>query len=687
MTGRILILSFLLCSKMCSSLSPINEVKSKNTLCYSKAVYTEDCSYDETDDKDEQYSFLVTLKYEFTLNIAKPSNINYYQQYIKETNEIYKKRGNEIYHNLNLRDYSDIYISSCSPFLVYKYDSKEMFESHDIMTLECQTDIKFDNIYLEEYIPNTTIIDDDSNSKKTNNYSFSDALIDVGIPNNKTYQGNGIRIGSIETGIPNNNSLISNNIKGTFGTHRTLHCTKTSSIYSGDDGIANKAELYFASSYNYKFIEGIDYLIEQNVEIINCSMSTPNDSNVDYAKTIINTYNIAFVVSNGNATSTERKISKLSSVPNAISVAASNSAKDVSSLNSNHFLNSTKTECKPTLLAPGENIIGKKYFDSASSGTSYSVPFVTGIIALLMEEFTDLKRNPTKVIALLSNSCTKAVNQKNFFEQYSSGFGIVNYSNAKTIYKNTYSAIIDASTNVYNKNIKLDFGQTIDVVSIISIDDSIPFKIEDNTSDSIGNISFIQYTNLTHLTNEPTQYFNLKYLTKNLIQQSANTGASYSLSYFIHPSVIYNEVPEGLKFNIAKTIITGFDTPTDFNGILYIPDCVKVIEEYAFSGNKDIKAIIFSENSNLSEIKRYAFYSCTNLETIIIPNLIDNIASFAFLGDINLTCYFNFDTDYIDWENLWNLKYVDYDSMIEDHENGIIKDDTCYYKYVEVRKL
>ena len=688
MIGRILILGLLFCIKICPTLSPINEVKSKNHLTYAQTYYSEDCSYDKTNENEkEQYLFLVTLKYEFSYKFTPPTHINDYSQYIKETNRIYKNKGEEIYKNLNFIDYSNMYISSCSPFIVYKYENKELFEKHDLMILEYQTDIKFENIYLEEYIPEVTIIDTDSNSKTTSNYLYSDALVDVGIPTCKTYQGSGIKIGSIETGIPNNYSAISNNVKGTYGTHKTLHCTMTSSIYSGTDGIANKSELYFASSYNYKFIEGIDYLIEQNVEIINCSMSTPNDSNVDYVKTIINTYNVVFVASNGNASDKISKISKLSAIPNAISVGASNSIKDVSSLNSNHFLNSANTECKPTLLAPGEKNIDKQFFNSASSGTSYSAPFVTGIIALLMEEFTDLKRNPIKVITLLSNSCTKTINQKNFFEQYNSGFGIVNFSNARAIYKTTYSTIIDASTSIYNENVKLEFGQIIDVVAMISINDSVPVQINNNVSNCIGNISFIQYTNLTHLTNNPTKYFNLKYLTSTLINQLSKSNVHYSLSYFIHSSTIFDETTNGLKFNASKTTITGFEPAEDFDGILYIPDYVKFIDEYAFYGNHKLKAVIFSENSNLKEIRKYAFCDCINLETIIIPHLIDNIEAYTFLGDTKLVCYFNFNSNLIDWDNLWNLKYVDYENMIKDHESSIIKDDTYYYEYVEVRLL
>ena len=45
MIGRILILGLLFCIKICPTLSPINEVKSKNHLTYAQTYYSEDGTF------------------------------------------------------------------------------------------------------------------------------------------------------------------------------------------------------------------------------------------------------------------------------------------------------------------------------------------------------------------------------------------------------------------------------------------------------------------------------------------------------------------------------------------------------------------------------------------------------------------------------------------------------------------
>ena len=61
MIGRILILGLLFCIKICPTLSPINEVKSKNHLTYAQTYYSEDCSYDKTNEneKEQLFSFIL----------------------------------------------------------------------------------------------------------------------------------------------------------------------------------------------------------------------------------------------------------------------------------------------------------------------------------------------------------------------------------------------------------------------------------------------------------------------------------------------------------------------------------------------------------------------------------------------------------------------------------------------------
>lgn len=62
--------------------------------------------------------------------------------------------------------------------------------------------------------------------------------------------------------------------------------------------------------------------------------------------------------------------------------------------------------------------------------------------------------------------------------------------------------------------------------------------------------------------------------------------------------------------------------------IVVIPDTVKVIGRYAFSGHNEIKSIVFP--TGLLKIENYAFSGCTGLTEIDIPDRVIHIADFAF---------------------------------------------------------
>lgn len=62
--------------------------------------------------------------------------------------------------------------------------------------------------------------------------------------------------------------------------------------------------------------------------------------------------------------------------------------------------------------------------------------------------------------------------------------------------------------------------------------------------------------------------------------------------------------------------------------IVAIPDTVKVIGRYAFSGHNEIRSIVFPKG--ILKIESYAFSGCTGLTEINIPDSVIHIADFAF---------------------------------------------------------
>ena len=105
------------------------------------------------------------------------------------------------------------------------------------------------------------------------------------------------------------------------------------------------------------------------------------------------------------------------------------------------MLNSLDTVInKPNSYAPGDCLFGfplqnlnvHDYYRSDNNyvyvGTSYSAPIVTGIIALLMEEFPGLKGKPETVNCIVHNASRN---------------GVINYQDARQIAKNYYNYTIN----------------------------------------------------------------------------------------------------------------------------------------------------------------------------------------------------------------------------------------------------
>lgn len=61
-----------------------------------------------------------------------------------------------------------------------------------------------------------------------------------------------------------------------------------------------------------------------------------------------------------------------------------------------------------------------------------------------------------------------------------------------------------------------------------------------------------------------------------------------------------------------------------------IPSSVKAIEEYCFGGCYYLADIVFSSPSSLVSIEEQAFYLCSNLKTLILPNSLQSISQRAF---------------------------------------------------------
>lgn len=141
-----------------------------------------------------------------------------------------------------------------------------------------------------------------------------------------------------------------------------------------------------------------------------------------------------------------------------------------------------------------------------------------------------------------------------------------------------------------------------------------------------------------------------------------------------------------------ESLVVGFNV---IDGIILIPDGVKVISHSAFYGRNSIKKVILSEsvekieysafaeclnleyvhlNDNLKSLEGFTFNNCVNLKEIIMPSTIENIGQYIFwrcesLEEITLPKNIN-TIPYGMFDSCENLKTVNLQSVITTIENS-----------------
>lgn len=269
---------------------------------------------------------------------------------------------------------------------------------------------------------------------------------------NSSYDGSGIKIGIMDTGINTSHPALTGQFDAEIdfydgGTAEDLcnHGTPVAGILASLNetyrGIAHGARFYnlkvaqFVSGQcgasSSDIIEAIDYSVENNLEIVSMSLgASVSDCDLSitalYVNETIAQDGINLVIIAGNSGPSNNSIWSPGCAQNAITVGSVDKDKTLSSFSSRGPVNDYN---KPDILAPGRNIISTGRdgtFLSGFTGTSFAAPFVTGVVALMLQANTGL--NWTQVKEVLANSSTDLGYAEN--EQ---GAGLANASKAVEI--------------------------------------------------------------------------------------------------------------------------------------------------------------------------------------------------------------------------------------------------------------
>jgi len=217
------------------------------------------------------------------------------------------------------------------------------------------------------------------------------------------YNGKNIKIAVMDTGVDLSHPDLQGNIHKGFNFinpnepplddngHGTMIIGIISASHNniGITGIAPHADIYpikvldrFGEGDIPKVIQGIEWCIENDIQLINMSFSVKDDD-VNLRKSIKRAVKAGIIIVSSGSNTAGGDVGYPASYNEVISV---------SSVDKNDIIGATSPKGKVDYSAPGVDIISTKVNGGyeMATGTSFAAPHITGIIALMLNKNEDM---------------------------------------------------------------------------------------------------------------------------------------------------------------------------------------------------------------------------------------------------------------------------------------------------------
>lgn len=301
------------------------------------------------------------------------------------------------------------------------------------------------------------------------------------------YNGKGVKVAVIDSGISSHSDLLisggasfvdytsSYEDDNGHGTHVAGIIRATDNSF-GIKGVASGVDLYAVKTMNQdgeaylsKVIAGIDWAIENNMDIINLSLSTQSDSLV-FKNIVDKAYQngILIVAASGNdGTGFGDTVDFPARYSSVIAVGAIDQQNRLAAFSS--------TGPSVEVVAPGVSILSTYLNGSYArmNGTSMAAPFISGYLALLKQAYPTLSNYQLR--SLLINH-TKDLGVSGFDPFY--GNGLIVASDLKLpLFGVPATGNPAIELKISNKNIKIFPGESVKLDAVVGLKDGTEINI------------------------------------------------------------------------------------------------------------------------------------------------------------------------------------------------------------------